>query len=308
MKPQNVLVIHNVHAGDASQPPSLLQGVLADAGLRARYVSAKEDWPGALDESVDVVVLIGGDGTVAHAVRLLGDQAIPVAVLPTGTANNLAKTMGIAGDARDVVAAWRDGLVVPLDIWRVSGPGQTQERFVEAIGGGIFASLMASDHELEAPTFILGGEFDRALHLLRAATRDEPARAWGVEVDGADHSGPLIGIEVMNGPLVGPNVPLAPEASHGDGRLDVVLIREQDRDGLLRRWASLPGAQSSAPGELLVVHGRDVRLRPPRGVALHIDGDSWSPSAHDGEAWYRIEPAGRVDILVGRSPEGSSEA
>ena len=94
------MVIHNADAGDGSQPPALVRRVLDDAGYEPRYVSTHADWEAALREQVDLVVLVGGDGTVAQAIRLLGGRQVPVALLPTGTANNLAKTMGIAGDAR----------------------------------------------------------------------------------------------------------------------------------------------------------------------------------------------------------------
>ena len=296
--PRAVLVIHNPDAGDGAHPVSLLRRVLAGAGYRPRYVSTEMAWQAALADPADLVVVIGGDGTVGGAVRLLAGRESQVALLPTGTANNLAKMLGIAGDARDVVRAWREGSVVPLDVWQVEA-GTHREPFVEAMGGGLLATVIANARDLEPPTFILGNEFDRALHLLRRASEAEPSRRWEIEIDGVDHSGEYIGVEVMNGPFVGPNVPLAPDATPGDGELDVVLLREDDRASLVRRFESLATAQAPAPSSLHIARGRAVHVTPPSGVALHLDGETWDPGGREGER-LRIVSAGTVRMLVGR--------
>ncbi len=297
--PRDVLVIHNEAAGDRSQPAALLRQVLEDAGYTPRYVSTADDWRATLQEPVDLVVLIGGDGTISEAASVLSGMEVPVALLPTGTANNVAKTLGVAGDARHVVASWRDGFVLPLDVWELRTAAGDPEQFVEAVGGGMVATVIARGHELEPPTYILGSEFDRALHLLREATSTEPERAWGVEVNGVDHSASVIGLEVMNGPYLGPNIPLAPDAAPGDATLDVVFIRAGHRDHLLKRFETLASAQTKVPGALDIVKGQRVRIRPPDGVLLHLDGDLWT-SAGGSDRWVEIVPAGSVNIVVGR--------
>ncbi len=303
---RRLLVIHNAEAGDGSQPPALLRRVLDDAGYEPRYISTDADWGSALLDEVDLVVLVGGDGTVARAIRVLGDRKLPVALLPTGTANNLAKTMGIAGDVRDVVRSWRDGVVLPLDVWLAQAP-DSREPFVEAVGGGLLATAMARGWELEAPTFILGSEFDRALHMLRIATANEPARAWGVTIDGFDHSGIYIGVEVMNGPHIGPNIPLAPDAQSGDGNLEVVLLQEPDRADLIERFGTLRDALTPAHGALRIVRGQEVRITAPGNVALHLDGDVWHQRLRR-EMHLEFHHAGAVDVLIGRAEGTGSGA
>ena len=290
------MVIHNADAGDGSQPPALVRRVLDDAGYEPRYVSTHADWEAALREQVDLVVLVGGDGTVAQAIRLLGGRQVPVALLPTGTANNLAKTMGIAGDARAIVRSWRDRAIAPLDVWVAQSPAG-REPFVEAVGGGLIATTIARGWELEAPSFILGSELDRALHVLRDVAQTEPARRWSVTVDGADHSGDYLGVEIMNGPSVGPNIPLAAGAEPGDGSLDVVLLREADRVALVERFRTLPSALAATHAGPSVVRGRAVTIVAPGDVELHLDGDVW-PQPRPHRAPIEIDHAGVVDVLV----------
>jgi diacylglycerol kinase family enzyme len=217
-------------------------------------------------------------------------------MLPTGTANNLSKSAGVAGDARDVVRGWRDATSVPFDVWEVRA-GSRRDRFVEAFGGGLFGTVVARGHHLEAPTLILGSELDRALHLLRRASEQEPDRRWAVEVDGADHSGDYISVEVMNGRFLGPNLPFAPQAAPGDGILDVVLVTADDRASLRDRFASLGTAQTTAPPIGHVVSGRAIRLVPPPDVALHLDGDPWTTEGSTADT-LEIAPAGTVNVLL----------
>ena len=91
-----VTLIHNPTAGEDAQPArdDLLR-LLCSTGHVIFYQSSKEkSWKQALHEPCDLVVAAGGDGLVGKvAKRLIGRQT-PLAILPLGTANNLARTLG----------------------------------------------------------------------------------------------------------------------------------------------------------------------------------------------------------------------
>lgn len=284
-----VTLIHNPGSGDASPSRELLMEMFIDVE-EVDYATTDTDWRAVLDRPGDLVVAVGGDGTVGPVLAALVGSKRQVAVLPTGTANNIADTLGIVGDARDLIRAWSNGPFAPFDIWQLTS-GETTAFMVEAMGGGFFATCIERDHELEPPTYIVGDPRDRAYHLLRERLADEPPRSWTITIDGEDHSGTYIGIEVMNGPLVGPNIELAADAMPGDGLLDVVLIGPDDRSRLracfdVDRRDRLPLA-----GALTVIRAREVDLAPPPGAALHLDGERWRPEGADG-AEIEIRHAG----------------
>jgi len=105
--------------------------------------------------------------------------------------------------------------------------------FLESAGGGLFAQLMVeAAQEVDKSGSLVGSELDRALVHLRRQVETAPEAQWKVEVDGVDRSGHYIAVEAMNIRHAGPSVPLAPDADVGDGLLDVVLIRPEDRDDL----------------------------------------------------------------------------
>src|SRR5688572_33369957 len=120
-----VTLIHNPNAG-ADQPPSAaeLRQLIKDAGHDISYQSSKEDgWKSALKKETDLIAVAGGDGTVARVARRVAGRGVPMAILPLGTANNIANSLGIADiSIRKQIAAWEDAPRVPFDTAQAKGP------------------------------------------------------------------------------------------------------------------------------------------------------------------------------------------
>jgi diacylglycerol kinase family enzyme len=267
-------LIHNPTAGDGQPSAKDLQQMLAQAGFQVRYGSTKKEWRKVLSRTADLAVAAGGDGTAAKVLKASANSGVPVALLPIGTANNIGRSMGIAGrHLRDMAAGWAEGARRPFDIGVVRFGDGDHESFVEAVGGGPFATAVQLGKEaVEHGSPFSGNEIDRALSFIRGLLDIAPVERWGVTVDGRDHSGDYIGVEVMNIRFAGPGVPLAPEADSGDGLLDVVLMRDADRlqliDYLDRRLAH---DEIELP-RLEVVRGSSIRLESPSGVLRVDDG------------------------------------
>jgi diacylglycerol kinase family enzyme len=285
-----VTLFHNPSAGDAPLTADQLQTILSDAGYQVRYQSTKDDLSGALEDVGDLAVVAGGDGTVATVARALADTDIPLAVLPLGTANNIGKALGVFGDVRDIVAGWADAPRVAIDIGVVRGPFG-ERRFIEAVGVGVLAELIRRGRdEVDDASAIVHRATDRALQLLSGILRGAQATDIQVELDGDDLSGSYIGIEVMNVGFAGPNIPLAAQADPADGELDLVLLREDDRQRLLEYTVSRVESASALMPRLDVRRGRRVRLVPPAGWSTHVD---------DGLVELETGGPGRaLDILI----------
>ena len=229
-----------------------------------------------LCDPVDLVVGAGGDGTVAAVLLAAADHDVPFAAIPIGTANNIAKTLGVLGDARELVETWSTSPRTerPFDVGAVIAPWGYY-RFVEAVGGGPLAELIRSGEEVAADATLLGRETDRALHLLGELVQEAPVRYWKIDADGVDLSGMYIAVEILNIRFVGPNVPLAPEADPCDGLLDVVLISETDRTPLLAYLESRLHLASGQLPDLRTVRARNIEIIVPAGVQLHLDDQVW---------------------------------
>ena len=94
------ILVHNPTAGTASHTAEQLTTILKEAGYSdVMYCSTKErQHKRALLSIADLVLIAGGDGTIAKVIRCLPQNDIPVAILPLGTANNVARSIGLHTD------------------------------------------------------------------------------------------------------------------------------------------------------------------------------------------------------------------
>src|SRR6476661_1281981 len=141
-----ITLIHNPAAGrQGADDARKLVTFLKEHGYDVRYQSAKEEgWKKALKQPADMIVVAGGDGTVAKVTRRMVGHGIPVGLLPSGTANNIARSLGLLERPfEELVRGWQDGRRVKLDVGVAKGPWG-ERYFVEGVGAGVFASLLAN--------------------------------------------------------------------------------------------------------------------------------------------------------------------
>jgi len=128
-----VTVVHNPDAGSGDHLGSELLARLRDAGHAPAYASTEAaSLTQALRAAPDVVLAAGGDGTVGAVARLMAATTpdIPMAILPVGTANNLARALGVGGTADEIIAGLESGAMRRLDIATVRAPWGTEVRRV----------------------------------------------------------------------------------------------------------------------------------------------------------------------------------
>jgi diacylglycerol kinase (ATP) len=281
-------LIHNPSAGDAELDESALSDIVAEVGFQVRYRSRKEEWRKGLREKADLIVVAGGDGTVARVALELAGADVPLAILPLGTANNIARALGVVGSAQEISARWRDAKPQPIDLGVVSA-SWGEERFLESAGGGIFAELIEAAHGGDLAATMTGAKGDRALALLEQVARNARPTRWEVELDGRDLSGDYVAVEAMNIRFIGPKVPLAPHADPSDGLLDLVLMSAARRDELIDYVAGRLRDSAAELPELSVERGRHLRLRSVAGLPLHVgDEVRRPPDGHRPDQVYDV--------------------
>lgn len=252
-------------------------------------------------------MVAGGDGSIKQVAVAIAGRGIPMAILPIGTANNIAKSVGALGSVSELVAGWRRAERRRLAVGRVATPWGAM-RFVESVGVGVFTELVTrGDSEVnESTTGLTGHAIDRALLLLQRIVAERAPRFRRLGLDGSDLSGEYLLVEVMNMPLVGPNIPLAPGADYGDDRLEVVAVTERERE-VLATYVKARLSGGAAPPELTVRRAARVTMHASPGE-LHVDDEAWrpeqppaegapAPGPDAGEVTIALEEAG-VEVLV----------
>jgi diacylglycerol kinase family enzyme len=243
---------------------------------------------------VDLLVAAGGDGTVATVAGIALRTGAALAILPLGTANNIAMSLGVKGAVADLIASWTNARRRSMDLG-FARAGSKEWLMVEGAGGGlvpagIAAAEVALRHENDAaPT----AEVASAVRCFRDALLYLEPRPWTLIVDGKKISKTFLLVEVLNIRSVGPNLLLAPDADPSDGFFDVITAEPSHRDQLMSYLENR-------------AEGRDAVLSLPRFRArevviescaeLHID-DERIDTCNLGPVSIRIEPAA-ITVLV----------
>lgn len=261
-------LIYNPNSGGAAGLSSddLLKA-LHDLDFHAvhHYTQDEDDVDEALRDPGGLVVAVGGDGTArAVATRLLG-SGVPLAIIPAGTANNVARTLGVAGKPLDLVRGLGRARRCKYDVGKVSGPWGT-DHFLEAMGVGLFADLLEDYHPEQGKSVL------RAAGTVRDTLIAYKARRWQVAVDGQDLSGTYVALEVLNTKATGPRLSLAPGADPTDGLFNVVCVLEPEGVTLLDYATSLLQDKFETLPNVRRMLGKELTLTW-HGEPLHIDAE-----------------------------------
>lgn len=270
-----VTLIHNPGAGcQQGDGPAKLVQLLEREGHIVRVASADDrDWRRALEAPADLVAVAGGDGTVARVAKAVVGRGIPVAPLPAGTANNIARTLGLIDRPwEELMRGWPDARRVKLDVGIARGPWGEQY-FVEGVGAGLFACLLGSADPARklARTKQPNERVALALEILKRQAADCSAIEIAGTIDGADFCGRYLLFEAVNLRYVGPSLFLAPDSRPGDGTFDVVVVRETERERLLNyldTWQENRERLSVLPTR----RGKHLRMQWT-GFELHVDDE-----------------------------------
>ena len=288
-----VTLVHNPEAGTGDHVGGEILAHLREAGHEPIYVSTEAaDLTRGLDSSPDLVLAAGGDGTVGAVARLMAAKTanVPLSILPIGTANNIARALGVTGQVDDIVRGLGSGTERMLDI-ATARAAWGSVRFVESAGIGIFAAMLR-DAEREETTGPPADDERKPKHrgsrMQRMLDRARP-RHWRIEADGEDLSASYLLAAALNISYVGPGLALAPAADAGDGQLDLLLVTEAERQALGDYLAGFGRGEEPT----ITIPTRRVRRARVEWSAAHgyVDDHLW-PDA--GSSASRSAPAGAM--------------
>lgn len=303
-------VIQNPTAGHGALTPERLLGLVRRHGWTPDYATTDDDLDAALQDPGDLVVAAGGDGTVGRvAARLLG-KAAALAILPLGTANNVANGLGIRGDPESLAAGWAGSTERRLDVGRVRGPWGTLH-FVESFGMGLFADaipILAALKKEPGAADTPGDALRHDRRLLATLLPHVRARTYELSLDGDRVADAHVMIDVMNVPSLGPGLRIAPQADPFDGQLDVVFVPERERFAFgqwLRREDVLAerGAGDSTTLPVRTRRARSVDLLW-RGDVVHIDGHVWGGERTTFTRARTASAGAGAEVRIGLEPGG----
>jgi diacylglycerol kinase (ATP) len=266
-----VKLLYNPGAGDGEHTGDALASIIESAGFMCSYESTKEIKGNAVrTDHIDLIALAGGDGTIRKIAKQLLEEDVPIGLLPTGTANNIAKTLSIPTDPGTIVRGWQKQNIKHFDIGLIRGLDE-ETFFLEGFGFGVFPLLMDAmrneDKKSDEPQKKIKTAVELLIDIVSIAS---PTRCE-ITVDGSNYSGKFLLAEVMNIRSIGPNLNLSPFADPGDGKFEVVLITEEQREDFVEYLSSKNNGEEKRI-TFNIVQGKRIAIQW-EGTSLHIDDE-----------------------------------
>ena len=237
------------------------------------YFETTVDDPGAgvvrqaLDAGVDLVVICGGDGTVTACMSALADAGVPVAIVPCGTGNLLARNLAIPLDVAGALEVAFNGVDRSIDLGMLDA-----EPFAVMAGIGFDAAMLEDTNDkLKSRVGWLAYVVGATRHL-----RDPRFRVELHPAEGPVVSRRSVGILIGNVGRLQGNLPLMPDAEPDDGLLDVLVMAPRGWMGWLRLTVAVLARRREGPTfERLRV--RELEIVADRPVACERDGEVVKP-------------------------------
>jgi len=213
----------------------------------------------ALAEGFRVVLVAGGDGTVAPAAIALLETPVTLGILPFGSYMNIANGLGIPLRPIDAARVIAERKVKRSDVGEVAG-----KVFFETCGIGLDADAFGAARLAERGRW--GPAFRR---IVRWATAG--SHRVEITVDGKTERHRVLQILIVNSPYYGWALPIVPNADMTDGLLDVAIFPRKGRLQLLGSMARIwHTGRPGKPPRLL--RGKVIEIASSEAVPVHADG------------------------------------
>jgi diacylglycerol kinase (ATP) len=250
---RRVTLIHNETAGDANHSRCGIVKLIERAGYHVRAVSSKADnLDRVLDKPADLIAIAGGDGAITTIARKARTDGPPLAILPLGTANNIAAALGLSGTLEALIGSWETGKLRAFYRFGVEGPWG-RSCVVEGIGFGCIEQAM---DELEPTKPSVWGAQRRIAQSILTSTAEELDICLGSET----LSGRFALLEVTNIPFVGPRLHLAPRADPSQALIHASFLEDrEDRRREFSKWLLRASTDAAAP--VTTCSARHVMIR-----------------------------------------------
>jgi len=260
---------HVVVCGDSDEPAAAARTAAADGA--------------------GVVVAVGGDGHAAAVAEGLIGTDTSLALLPAGSANDYAKSLGMprhdVATAVDYIARNR---VTRVDTLRVAN-ARGSRHFLNVVGSGFDAEVAV--HAERIP--YLRGPGRYVLAIMRVLPGFAPA-VFQVDVDGAQLETRAMMVAVANGTSYGGGMHIAPQAKLDSGELEICIVGDVGRLEFVRAFPRVFRGTHTDHPKVTMLRGRRVLVDADRPLSVIGDGELW------GQLPVEVEVApGSLSVVVG---------
>jgi diacylglycerol kinase (ATP) len=273
---KRALLVVNPNARSGRKSVTRVRHALEAGGLKLvdavpAHGETLSDVISRMREACDLVIIGGGDGTLNSAAAGLANTGLPLGVLPLGTANDFARTIGVPADPLEAAKLILSAPPRPIDLGEVNG-----HLFFNVASIGFSAELAS---ELTEKAKKRWGKLGYAIVAARLLARSRLFTAY-VEHNGWVGEIRTMQVSVGNGRHYGGGMTIEQTATADDGRLDFYSL---EVDHWWRLLALLPSLRKGTHGQwddVRAFQTTEVVVKTSKPRAVNTDGDltTWTPA------------------------------
>lgn len=253
----------------------------------------------AVAEGADLVIAVGGDGTIGEVVAGLVGSRTCLGIVPTGTGNDFARHVGLAFEPGEIAEAALGGRRTAVDLLRWT----TEDRsgYLLNVAGAGFDAAVAE--RVNKGFRILRGAAAYVGAVVSTLAHYKPEQ-FHLEIDGMPLDSSVMLCAVANASSYGGGMKIAPEADIEDGFFDLVVVQGVGRTEFLRAFPSVfKGAHTHHP-KVLALRGRQIRIESEKPLPFLADGEIVGTTPVE----FEVVPKALDVMLPAAGPEaGASE-
>lgn len=269
------LLIVNPEAGSRSTMKALpdIERLMHDRKVNFEFHHTKErghatELVQELGDDFDVVVSVGGDGTINEIINGMPDLDKPLGILPIGTGNDFARSCSIKiGDLEGAVDILLAHDVKQLDVGEVNG-----RRFINVMGLGFEGRA----NDIGKMLSFLHGTPKYLVAILGTylTYRKMPLR---IKFNDLDLDEKVFLLSIGNGWNVGGGIQLTPKALLDDGKFDICYVQDITRWRILQIFPKLYNGTINEVAEMEMHQTTELSIESDLPIPAHIDGESFDP-------------------------------
>ena len=235
----------------------------------------------AAQQGFDVVVAIGGDGTVHEVVNGLmqvGSDVRPMlAAVPIGNGNDFCSNAGIESDPTDAIIRAFSGEPRGLDIGMVEDGSGRVEYWDNVLGIGFDAKAVINSQSIKR----LQGTGMYFVAAVKTILRDHHAPHFKIRTDSEEIEDDFLLVAFCNGRREGGGFILAPEALPDDGVLNYAMVSWLSRIKMFRMIPEFMRGTHERFDEVTLGQFRDLQLESDHPLLIHTDGEIFANSTNN---------------------------
>ncbi|MCA2683927.1 MAG: lipid kinase [Microcystis sp.] len=240
-----------------------------------------EDIPFLLEKyrsNIDLVIVGGGDGTLNAMVDVLVETQLPLGIIPLGTANDLARTLGIPNSIAEACRIIAEGNLKYIDLGWVNN-----KYFFNVASLGLSVKITQKLNKgLKRRLGILA----YAWTALQVLSKTRPFTAM-IGIDGQNIKVKTLQIAIGNGRYYGGGMPIAHDAQIDDQRLDLYSLEIEHWWQIFPLLWTLPRGQQGLLSWVRTLNGKEIQIQTRKPHSINTDGEITSTTP----AMFRVIPA-----------------